>query len=51
MVPELYVKIGDFTNIGGVVVSPVYKNKSDVFFYIDTKGQCIEFDGKACPEF
>lgn len=50
LIPEFFLKIGDYQSYNGQLLAPVYRIAGEVFFYINEKAQCVEFDGKVCPE-
>jgi hypothetical protein len=50
VLPEYFTKIGDYQNYNGQFLAPVFRLSNEVFFYIDEKGKCVEFDNKPCPE-
>ncbi|MFN0048665.1 MAG: WG repeat-containing protein, partial [Cytophagales bacterium] len=50
LIPEYFVKITDFQNYGGQLLAEVSRVQGEVFFYINEKAQCVEFDAKVCPE-
>ncbi|MDX2195307.1 MAG: WG repeat-containing protein [Cytophagales bacterium] len=50
LLPELFAKISDYQNYGGKLYAAVYRTVDEIFFYIDDKVKCVEFDGKVCPE-
>lgn len=49
-IPEYFFRITDFQNIGGMLLAAVYRVPGEVFFYLNTDGECYEWDGKVCPE-
>lgn len=50
LIPEYFVKITEFQNLGGQLLAAVHRVQGEVFFYINEKAQCVEFDAKVCPE-